>query len=95
MQLDCCFGKLFHPVGGDHSAYDVFVSVFIKHAAIGIQVHFARSVHHFCESHAVMTHPFRIELYLVFFNIATQYGHLRHTAGRKEARADRPVCYGA
>ena len=38
-----------------------------------------------------MFHAGRIEQYLIFFNIATDHGNLCHTAGRQQARTDRPV----
>ena len=95
LQFDNSLCQLLHPVGGDDTAHDVFVSVFIKHSAVGVQIHFTRNVHHFGKGYAVVPHPFRVELNLILFDVTAQYGNLRHAAGRKKARTDSPVGYGA
>ena len=38
-----------------------------------------------------MAHLARVEQHLILFGIATQHGHLCHTACREQARADGPV----
>ena len=38
-----------------------------------------------------MAHALGVELYLVFLDVASQHGHLRHTSGGEQARADGPV----
>ena len=38
-----------------------------------------------------MTHPFRVELYLILFQVATQNGYLCHTSCWKQTRTNCPV----
>ena len=87
-------GYLVYLVGRKYAAYDIFIAIFIEHSTIGIQVHFAGDVHHFAQCHAVMAHPFRVQLHLIFLDVAAQYGYLCHTARREQAGTYGPVGNG-
>ena len=65
-------GYLVYLVGRKYAAYDIFIAIFIEYSTIGIQVHFAGDVHHFAQCHAVMAHPFRVQLHLIFLDVAAQ-----------------------
>ena len=79
----------------EQAADDVLVAILIEHAAIGIDVHAPRGGQDFAEADAVVAHPLRVQLYLIFLDVSAQHGHLCHAAGREQARTDSPVGQGA
>ena len=81
-------------VGGKYATHDVLVAVFVNHPAVGVLVHVAGNFHHFAQRHTVMFHAFGMQQYLIFFDVASQNGHLRYAAGREQARTDGPVGQG-
>ena len=81
-------------VGRKYATHNVFVTVFINHSTVGVLVHVAGNFHHFAQRHTVVFHAFGMQQYLIFFDVASQNGHLRYAAGREQARTDGPVGQG-
>ena len=77
------FAKLFCFRSWKYTAYNIFISKFVEHTSICVQVHILCHSHHFSHRNAVMTHPFGIQLNLIFFDISSEYGNLCHSSGRQ------------
>ena len=74
-----------------HTAHDVFVSVFIEHAARSVDVHVAHGGFHFGERYAVMPHASGCKTYLILFDVAADDRNLRHARRREQTGTDGAV----
>ena len=67
-------------IGRKQAAHDVFVAIFIERATSHIAVHVLQGFHELVEANTVVTHLFRMNQHLIFFDVAAQYGDLCHSA---------------
>ena len=70
---------------------DILIIKLIQYTTIGVPVHIPTNIQHLVQPYTVVLHTSRVQQDLVLLNIATDHGHLRHTARRQQTGTDRPV----
>ena len=74
-----------------YSPDDILIIKLIQYTTIGVPVHIPTNIQHLVQPYTVVLHTSRVQQDLVLLNIATDHGHLRHTARRQQTGTDRPV----
>ena len=89
--LDDRCGHLLYVLGGDHSAHDVFVAVFVDDTSVGVLVHASGYGHHLAEGHSVVLHLLRVNQDLILLDVASEHCHLGHASGGQQSGTECPV----
>ena len=83
--------ELVEVVGRRYASDDVFVAVFIAHAAVGVGVHATCARHHVGERNAEVLHLAGADEYLILLYVAAMHADLCHAARGEQVRTDYPV----
>ena len=90
-QFDHTACNLLCLLGCEHTAHDELVTILIEHTARRVERHILRCRQHFVHRHSQQTQLLRREQHLILLDVATDYGHLSHTARREQARTNGPL----